>query len=435
MSQKGVSFLVFLLVIFLSIVWDTVAQTPEELYAHGMQAARRGEYPQALQYLHRAVDLHPEFAKAHAALGAVYLQLDDLPASEKALTHALHIAPDLVQAASNLALLYAKTERFDNAIRVYQDLIQKYPESLQIWLGIAFAYQQADRYVEAIEAYQESLKRSPNHIAAMSNLASCYEAVKQEAQAIRYYKAALAQDPNLSMANGNLGAIYQKQGELDKALPLLEKAVRYDPQFTAARYCLGLVLTKKREFQRAAVAYQQVIAQQNDHVGAYYNLAQALFRLKQPEEGKRAMEIYRRLNAIAQEIEDRERAILIEPNNPLKQYQLGLVYAKYGKIDKAISAFQAALELDANAHYALNALARLYILQGGQAQDAIAHAEKAFHLTQAPKYMQTLALAYFQAGKRESALKAIQTAIEMDPENDAFRQTLTKMKEADENAK
>ena len=49
--------------------------------------------------------------------------------------------------------------------------------------------------------------------------------------------------------------------------------------------------------------------------------------------------------------------------------------------------------------------------------------------------MQTLALAYFQAGKRENALKAIQTAIEMDPENDAFRQTLTKMKEADEKTK
>ncbi|RKU35175.1 hypothetical protein C6496_17965 [Candidatus Poribacteria bacterium] len=431
MLQKGVSFPVFLLVIFLSVVWDAVAQTPQDLYARGMQAARQGEYSQALQYLHRAVDLHPEFAKAHAALGTVYLQLGDFPASEKALTRALRMAPDLVQAESNLALLYARTERFDNAIGVYQDLIQKHPESLQVWLGIASAYQQADRYEDAIEAYQESLKRSPNHTAAMSNLASCYEAVKQEAQAIRYYKAALAQEPNLPMANGNLGAIYQKQGELDKALPLLEKAVRADPRFTAARYCLGLVLTKKRKFQRAAIEYQQVIAQQSDHVGAYYNLAQAFFRLKQREEGKRAMEIYRRLNTIAQEIEDRERAILIEPNNPLKQYQLGLVYAKYGKIDKAISAFRAALALDANAHYALNALARLYILQGVELQDAIAHAEKAFHLTQSPQYMQTLALAYFQAGKRENALKAIQTAIEMDPENDAFRQTLTKMKEAD----
>ena len=435
MSQKGVSFVAYLLVIFVSIAWDVVAQTPQDLYARGMQAARQGEYPKALQELHRAIDLHPEFAKAHAALGAVYLQLGNFPASEEALIRALDIAPDLVQAETNLALLYSKIERYDDAIRVYRNLTQKHPESLPVWLGIASVYQQADRFEEAIEAYHESLARSPNHPAAMTNLASCYEAVKQQEKAIHYYKTALVQEPNLPMANGNLGAIYQKQGELDKALPLLERAIQYDPQFTAARYCLGLVLTKQREFQRAAMAYQGVIAQQNDHVGAYYNLAQALFRLKQPEEGKRAMEIYRRLNAIAEEIEDRERAILIEPNNPLKQYQLGLVYAKYGKIDKAISAFQAAVVLDANAHYALNALARLYTLQGVQLENAITYAEKAFHLTRAPQYMQTLALAYFQAGKREEALKAIQTAIEMEPENEAFRQTLTKMKEANEKAK
>ena len=435
MLQKGVSFAACLLIVLVSTPWDTVAQTPQNLYALGMQAARRGEYPQALQDLQRAVDLHPEFAKAHAALGAIYLQLGDFPASEDALSQALNINPTLMQAEANLALLYTKTERLDDAIRGYKNLIQKHPESLQIWLGIASAYQQADRFEEAIEAYHESLKRSRNHPAAMTNLASCYEAVKQEAQAIHYYKAALVQEPNLSMANGNLGAIYQKQGELDTALPLLEKAVRHDPQFTAARYCLGLVLTKKREFRRAAMEYQQVIAQQNDHVGAYYNLAQALFRLKQPEEGKRAMEIYRQLNAIAQEIDDRERATLMEPSNPLKQYQLGLVYAKYGKIDKAISAFQAALGLDANAHYALNGLARLYILQSIQLQDAIAHAEKAFRLAQMPRYLQTLALAYFQAGEHENALKAIHTAIEMEPENDAFRRTLSKMKAADEKTK
>ena len=435
MSQKGISFVFCMLIVFVNTAWDTVAQTPQELYARGMQAARQGEYPQALHDLHRAIDLHPEFAKAHAALGAVHLQLGDFSASEEALTRALSIAPDLMQAESNLALLYAKTERFDDAIRVYRSLIQKHPESLQAWLGLASAYQKSERYEKAIEAYLESLKRFPNLPAVMANLASCYEAVEQEAQAIHYYKNALVQEPNLSMANGNLGAIYQKQGELDKALPLLEKSVRYDPQFTAARYCLGLVLTKKREFQRAAVEYQRVIAQQKDHVGAYYNLAQALFRLKRPEEGKRAMEIYRRLNAIAEEIDDRERAILIEPNNPLKQYQLGLVYAKYGKISKAISAFQASVNLDANAHYALNALARLYILQKIQLQDAIIHAEKAFRLTQSPQYMQTLALAYFQTGKHENALKAIRTAIEMEPENEAFRQTLAKMKEADEKTK
>ena len=435
MSQKGVSRLVFLLIVFISVAWNAVAQTPQELYARGMQAARQGKYPQALQDLHRAIDLHPEFAKAHTGLGTIYLQLGDFTKSEAALKRALAIIPSLLHAEVNLAAVYTKTARYDAAISIYQDLIQRRPESVQVWLGIASAYQQADRFEEAIEAYLESLNRSPNLAAAMANLASCYEAIQNEGQAIQYYKAALAVEPKLPMANGNLGAIYQKQGELDQALPLLETAVRQDPEFTAARYCLGLVLTKKREFQRAAVEYQHVIAQQRDHIGAYYNLAQALFRLKKPEEGKRAMEIYRRLNAIAQEIDDRERAILIEPSNPLKQHQLGLVYAKHGKIDEAITAFEAAVKLDGNAHYALNALARLYTLRGVQLQDAIAAAEKAFRLAQAPQYLQTLALAHFQAGEHKNALKAIRTAIEMEPENDAFQQTLAKMKEADEKTK
>ena len=97
MSQKGVPFLVFLLIVFVS-AWNATAQTPQDLYARGMQAARRGEYPKALQDLHRAVDLHPEFAKAHAGLGTIYLQLGDFDASEAALKRALAITPGLLYA-------------------------------------------------------------------------------------------------------------------------------------------------------------------------------------------------------------------------------------------------------------------------------------------------------------------------------------------------
>ncbi|MCG9131074.1 tetratricopeptide repeat protein [Candidatus Poribacteria bacterium] len=432
MFRKGLSFAVFFFVVLISVATDAVAQTPEELYARGMQAVRQGKYRQAIQNLQRAVTVQPDYAKAHAALGTIYLQLSDFPASEKALTLALNINPDLLQAEANLAVLYTKTERLDHAVQIYQNLLQRHPESLQARLGIASAYQQAKRFPEAIEAYLESLKRSPNLAAAMTNLASCYEAIEDEAQAIHYYKAALTVEPNLPMANGNLGAIYQERGELDAALPLLEKATRQNPQFTAARYRLGLVLTKKREFQRAATEYQRVIAQQRDHIGAYYNLAQALFRLKKREKGKQAMEAYRRLNEIAQEIDTRERATLMEPNNPQQQFRLGLVYAKYGKIDKAISAFKTVLELDSNAHYALNGLARLYVLQNTQLQDAVGFAKKAFHLSPAPQYLQTLALAHFKAGQRESALKTIQTAIKMEPENEAFQQTLTEIQGTDE---
>ena len=521
------------IVIFLWLVLGhAVAQSPEDFYARGKEAARRGEYAQALHHFQQAIAQDAGFAKAHAALGTVHLQLGEFDAAEAALKLALAIENLHLQAAANLAHLYTKTERVAAAIDIYQRLLRQHPDALQVRLGLASAYQQASQFPEALAAYHECLRRSPKLAAALTNLASCYEAVDQQAEAIRYYQEALAEQPELPMANGNLGAIYLEQGELDKARPLLEAALRINPNFTAARYRLGLVLTKQREFQRAAEEYRIVIKQQAEHVGAYYNLAQALFRLKQMEAGKRAMETYHRLNAIAQEIDTRERATLSEPSNPQKQYQLGITYEKYGKFDKAIAAYQqacrlstrdgkdyraaafyklgklffrkrnfqkaedaylaaialapaqaapnaglgavyyaqarlneafaayqralthdaslatvqagiaaihhrrgevdeaiaayrAALTLDAKAHYALNGLARLYIQQQLQLQDAIAFSQEAFRLAPAPQYLQTLALAYSHTGEHQKALKAIRAAIQMSPQqNEAFRQTL-----------
>ncbi len=425
MSGTRIARGVAVLLLSMSVAWQGTAESPEVLYTQGMQAARQGDYRQALRYLRRAADERPTSSKVYIGLGTVYLHLGEYGASEAAFKAALSITPGALSAEANLAALYTKTGRTEEAIGLYRSLVRQHPTALQVRVGLASAYQQAERFEAAIAAYHESLRLAPTLAPAMANLASCYEAVENGDEAVRYYTAALAVAPRLPMANGNLGAIYQKRGELEKAFPLLETAVREDPQFTAARYCLGLVYTKRREYRRAATEYRQVIAQQRDHIGAYYNLAQALFRLKEPIAGKQAMGVYRRLTEIAEEIDTRERATLVEPSNPLKQHQLGLVYAKHGKLDKAIEAFQAAVRLDGDAHYALNALARLYTLRGEQLPEAIRFAEKAFRLANAPQYLQTLALAHLQIGDREAALKAIQTALEMDPEVEGFRKTLT----------
>lgn len=86
MFRKGLSFTVCLFVVFVSVASEAVAQTPQECYARGMQAACQGKYQQAIQELQRAVTVQPDYAKAHAALSTIYLQLSDFPASEKALS-------------------------------------------------------------------------------------------------------------------------------------------------------------------------------------------------------------------------------------------------------------------------------------------------------------------------------------------------------------
>ena len=108
-----------------------------------------------------------------------------------------------------------------------------------------------------------------------------------------------------------------------------------------------------------------------------------------------------------------------------------------GKLTEAISAFQGRpWNLMADAHYALNGLARLYVLQKIAVIRMLSLMPKRrsiYH--QLPQYLQTLALAHLQAGQREKALKAIRTAIEMEPENEAFQETLTEIQGSDEKTK
>ena len=237
------------------------------------------------------------------------------------------------------------------------------------------------------------MKVSASAPSVITNLAACYEATNQLDQAIKSYKSALEIDSSLPMALGNLGAIYQGKGNIQQAFPLLEKAVQVDPSFFEARYHLGLILMKQKQFPAAVSAFETVIKQKADHVGAHYNLAQGYFRLRRASEGKQTMDVYRQLKAIATEIEDRERAITIEPNNPAVHYRLGKIYEKYNKMDLALSAYQSAVAVGnhySEAHYALGRI-------------------------------------YFQSGQLIAATKSYQTALKYSPQTAAPHLGLAKI--------
>ena len=136
MSLKGVSFVVCFLIVFVSLAWNATAQTPQDLYGRGMQAAQRGQYTQAIRYFQHAIQRDPASAHAYAGLGTVYIQRSQFAEAEVALKQALDIAPGLLQAEANLALLYTRTERNDEAIGLYRKLNQNHPDSLQIQIGL-----------------------------------------------------------------------------------------------------------------------------------------------------------------------------------------------------------------------------------------------------------------------------------------------------------
>ena len=432
-------------------------ESAADLYGQALEALRSGQHEQAITSLQRAVELDPRMAKAHGALGSLYLQLGKFAAAEPQLERARDLDPGNVQFAVNLAHLYSKTDRTAAAIAAYQEILRSHPDLVPAQLGLAATYQMAQQFQNAVKAYQRALELDPRSAESLANLGSCHEALGEEDRAIQCYEACIQLNPKLKMAKGNLGAIYQKRGDLDKGFPLLEDAVRLDPEFTAARYSLALVLIQRKAFDRAVQELEAVLAREPDHVGGHYNLAQAYFRLNRREEGKREMEAHAKYRKVTEEIELRERAAVAEPNNPTKKIELALVYERSnkprlaadayraaialdskradahtglaalylrgGNLDAAIAEYLAALQGDSRADAALDGLARAYAAKNEKLEEAIGLAGKAFALKPLPRYLETLALVYYRSGRQEEALQTIERAIEMDQRNPSLRRT------------
>lgn len=396
-NQRLLVSFIFCLVL-VQLASSVKADFSEQLYQRGLLELRSGRTESATHLFRQSIEADDNFAKSHGAIGTIYLQTGELDLAERHLLKAVELDGYLEQAQLNLAHLYKSTNRTNLAISNYNHLVEQpvgiSPTSQnRAYIGLATIYHQRSDYSKAITFYQEALKVSASVPSVITNLAACYEATNQLDQAIKSYKSALEIDSNLPMALGNLGAIYQGQGNIQQAFPLLEKAVQVDPSFFEARYHIGLILMKQKQFSAAVSAFETVIKQKADHVGAHYNLAQGYFRLRRAREGRQTMDVYRQLKAIATEIEDRERAITIEPNNPAVHYRLGKIYEKYNKIDLALSAYQSAVAVGnhySEAHYALGRI-------------------------------------YFQSGRLVAAKKSYQTALKYSPQTAAPHLGLAKI--------
>lgn len=143
-----------------------------------------------------------------------------------------------------------------------------------------------------------------------------------------------------------LGSIYSVlaaasiEGAADKALESFVEAAKYDPQNPLYALLTAQLYSRTGDFANARAEVTKSIAKKN-------NYTDALFFLTQLD-----------LNSgdIDAAIATTQAITSLEPNNPARFYQLGVLYSSAGDVDSAITAFERAVQLNrnyANARYFL----------------------------------------------------------------------------------
>jgi len=327
-------------------------------------------------------------------------------------------APEVLDRCSALiALSYFRDSQFDAALRKFQEAVNQgllREDAYQAMSGLLFKaqlmseaetlmvravqlfpaskdvrYYQAQLYLssgktkKALEAFELlSRMKAPAGIdtavdrlqqsVVYQKIATIRAELVEFDAAAAAYKKALELTPDSWQSRLGLGDIYLRQGRTEEALAEYSPVISSDPQNASVHFRIAQANLSLGRFPEAAMAAEKALAIEPGHRTAHYVLAMALVRMDRKEDGEKALELYRKLEADAQSGIDRARNIVVlnrgaaakllegrpeeaiemflkiiesYPDAPAHYLNLGIMQSKLGRHKASVETFQKMLSL------------------------------------------------------------------------------------------
>ncbi|MFM7217267.1 MAG: tetratricopeptide repeat protein [Bacteroidota bacterium] len=275
------------------------------------------------------------------------------------------------------ALIQMKRGQFDAATEDMKSAVLRdslNPDYYQLLADLAF---RARRVQESVVAFKRSLELDPDDIEANLKFAELNLYLKAYPDAIKYANDALRLDERKAKAYFIKGFVYKETRDTGKAISSFQTVVEMDPENYDAYIQLGNLVAERRN----PLALQ------------YYN-----------------------------------NALRLRPSSTEALYDRGLLLQNLGRLEPAISDYQAIIKLDpqyADAHFNLGYI-RL-VLQNDPA-GAVTHFTDAIRIS--PEYVEAYynrGMAYKLMGQKEATKKDFMKALGLFPTYKLAKQQLKEM--------
>jgi Tfp pilus assembly protein PilF len=160
-------------------------------------------------------------------------------------------------------------------------------------IGVAFLEQ--FKYKEAAEEFQRALKIDPSLGLARVNLSIAFYNAPDLPSALKEAKTAIEVAPNSPQAHYILGLIARAQNRAADAMAAFGRVLQIDPRDPGSNINVGQLHMQQRNYADAISAFRTALAAEPYNVTAVYNLAIALTRAGQREEGGSRMQQFQKL--------------------------------------------------------------------------------------------------------------------------------------------
>jgi adenylate cyclase len=190
--------------------------------------------PEATRAAHRALDLAPDLAEAHVALGHVRSLTGDNEGATRSFERALELNPELFEAHYYFARHCMAHGEFARAAELFASAFAVRPDDFTVPALAIPVLDRIGRHAEAealahdtLDGLKHQIELNPDDSRAMTFLAGLYARLDRRQDGIPYVEAALRARPDDFATLYNAACYYSLAGKADRAIELLERACEF----------------------------------------------------------------------------------------------------------------------------------------------------------------------------------------------------------------
>lgn len=430
---------------------DSEAPT-EDNHARAMDQFIRGttadqveDYYRAVFHYQEALRFDSTSALIQVALAQDYALLANPSMALEYVNRALSLHPDYVPALELKTLLMRSTGKMIEARDALRKLIQIDPkkrEHLRDLLSVELTLRD---FKEADKIYQRIVQQGGDSDALSRQILAVYLAAGQMDRAVPLLKKLIAADTTDTGLVYTLGTAYLQKGDTTGGESLVLKANRMDPG--EPRFWVGraLIAMDRRRYSEVPVIVDSALAHTKPQAGLYSLKGIALNRIGgHTQESIEALEaavrldttmyvamgtlavIYDGLDSVDRAIDLYERAIVLSDSAPIYLNNLAYTYATRARnLDEARRLVEAALKAEPKNGAYLDTMGWIeYML--GHYDNAIDWLKKAIKYSpDSADILEHLGDTYTKNGDRRKAEKMYRRALEKNPQNESLRQKIS----------
>ncbi|NIP27839.1 MAG: tetratricopeptide repeat protein [Phycisphaerae bacterium] len=335
----------------------------------GETAFEAGEYEKAIDEYKKAVEIDPTAADIHKEIGHALLELGRHEESIGELEKEVQISPGSLSVHFLLGQAYFKQKKYEEAREHYETAIQLDPEYASAYYGL----------VRVCTALKEPEKAKEYELRFKSLKARWLEKSRAErASTLLPTRDLAAIRRSVIITYLDAGKLYRARKDFRMAEALLKRAVEIDPNNIRCFEELGLLYSMTERYPEALRQFVRISEIEPSNLRSYLNIGTILSMLNRYDEAERA---YRKAIAIAPE----ESPVYLQ-------------------------------------------LAGLYLRTQTKPMEARRLAQKAVSLKASGRGYFMLSWACDVTGDQNGALKAIEQAVRLEPENLKYRQIYKRFK-------